>query len=513
MNFLKKLLNPSTSSSSSSSSASSTSEHQGYHDPMQISITSSAEIKVSQDSESQVAVSSPIFSPNPDKRKMLGSSMKIINLQEFVQKSNGNNITCILPREILLHVFSYLNSKSLLSVSAACKLFYVLSQDLNVWKAIAGREWNVYYSSLDNLPVPAEKNFNWKEYCRFKHLLSIPCFMKWKWISPKGSYPIKRHCHTGTNFENEKIIYIGGQRAHDARFNDVYHFDVNTHEFTQHSVANVPNFSKHTAIEIRGLIYVFGGFDGVLTKYELAIYDPQTLQWRIPKDVKGDRPLSRSNHRVAVLGTKMYLFGGIRGGADGNLDDLNDLYVLETTTLTWRKIEGSGPPPAPRSGHLMAGVGNKLYVFGGGSGTGSSHRWDVKHTDIFVFDTETEVWSQPAFPSSVKKNGVCIYSAYFSIGPFIFVFGGEQLNNLTSRKELSKDLYVLDTVLLEWRKLEIGIDTGMSATTFSFSSPRARDTGVMTCTDQAAYLSHGYNAEPLSDMWELKFKLPLRFSE
>lgn len=64
----------------------------------------------------------------------------------------------------------------------------------------------------------------------------------------------------------------------------------------------------------------------------------------------------------------MYMFGGIRGGDDGNLDDLNDFYVLEITTLTWRKINGKGTIPAPRSGHLMAAIGTRLYVFGGGSG-------------------------------------------------------------------------------------------------------------------------------------------------
>lgn len=139
-------------------------------------------------------------------------------------------------------------------------------------------------------------------------------------------------------------------------------------EFTQEMVAGVPNFSKHTAIELDGLIYVFGGFDGFKTKYELAIYNPKTRQWQSVDNVKGDVPPSRSNHRVVLLGKKMYMFGGIRGGDDGILDDLNDMYVLDTTTLTWKKIQGKGSIPGPRSGHTMAAVGNKIIVFGGGSG-------------------------------------------------------------------------------------------------------------------------------------------------
>lgn len=34
-----------------------------------------------------------------------------------------------------------------------------------------------------------------------------------------------------------------------------------------------------------------------------------------------------------------------------------------------------------------------------------------------MFDTETEIWTELKFPLSSKKNGISIYSAYFTIGP------------------------------------------------------------------------------------------------
>ncbi len=82
--------------------------------------------------------------------------------------------------------------------------------------------------------------------------------MSWQWIPPSSDYPSKRHCHTGVYVGDDLIVYIGGQNAHDSRFDDVYHFDTNKKKFTRANVANVPNFSKHSAVALNGLIYLFG---------------------------------------------------------------------------------------------------------------------------------------------------------------------------------------------------------------------------------------------------------------
>lgn len=90
------------------------------------------------------------------------------------------------------------------------------------------------------------------------------------------------------------------------------------------------------------------------------------------------------------------------------------------------------------------------------------------------------------------------------------MYGGEQLDTL-NRKELSKDLYVLDTVLLEWIKIDVNVASSINIAISGSSAPKARDTSVFTLTSDSAYLSHGYNSEPLSDFWQLKFKQPLVF--
>lgn len=43
----------------------------------------------------------------------------------------------------------------------------------------------------------------------------------------------------------------------------------------------------------------------------------------------------------------MYIFGGIKRNEEDNLQDLGDMYALDTETLVWRKENGQNPP-SPR---------------------------------------------------------------------------------------------------------------------------------------------------------------------
>ncbi len=45
---------------------------------------------------------------------------------------------------------------------------------------------------------------------------------------------------------------------------------------------------------------------------------------------------------------------------------MDDLHVYDTEACTWAHVAGaSGSPPPKRSYHAMAVIGSKLYVFGG----------------------------------------------------------------------------------------------------------------------------------------------------
>lgn len=53
-----------------------------------------------------------------------------------------------------------------------------------------------------------------------------------------------------------------------------------------------------------------------------------------PKTQQGDGPCARMAHASAVIGNKMYIFGGIT--SDKKL--LNDIYILDVGAFVWRSI-------------------------------------------------------------------------------------------------------------------------------------------------------------------------------
>jgi hypothetical protein len=78
----------------------------------------------------------------------------------------------------------------------------------------------------------------------------------------------------------------------------------------------------------------------------------------------------------AVIGDKMYVFGG--GDARRAL---NDVHVLEFSTMTWSRPADTGVLPAPRAGHSTVTLGNFVAVFGGASPDGTTYN------DLHLLDT------------------------------------------------------------------------------------------------------------------------------
>jgi len=142
-----------------------------------------------------------------------------------------------------------------------------------------------------------------------------------------------------------------------------------------------------------------------------------TTVWRELR-LNGDCPARRTGHAAAVVGTKVYIFGG--KDEQGRL--LNDLYILHTSgtrsvrtcrplttrsSLThtrvfacgcvrlragpvrWEQVTGRGVAPAGRMDHALSAVGTRLFVHGGLVINDPATR----ASDLHVFDMGT------AFPN------------------------------------------------------------------------------------------------------------------
>lgn len=78
----------------------------------------------------------------------------------------------------------------------------------------------------------------------------------------------------------------------------------------------------------------------------------------------------------------MYIFGGY----DGNTR-VNELFKLDLSTYVWTLVETANEPPSHKYNFASVVSGNRLFLFSGHSGAGSSN-------DIWVYHFRTRLWEQ-----------------------------------------------------------------------------------------------------------------------
>lgn len=65
----------------------------------------------------------------------------------------------------------------------------------------------------------------------------------------------------------------------------------------------------------------------------------------------------------------------------------NDIWIFETRTLAWSKLEGSGIPPKKRMNHAASILGSLLLIHGGYNNEGT-----IVYSDFNLFDIEENKW-------------------------------------------------------------------------------------------------------------------------
>lgn len=154
----------------------------------------------------------------------------------------------------------------------------------------------------------------------------------------------------------------------------------------------------------------------------------------IELEQSGIGPGARSSHAIAIVGQKVYAFGGEftpRVPVD------NKLYVFDLNDRTWSVVEAaSGDVPPPRVGVTMASIGETIYVFGGR---------DAEHkelNELYSFDTSTNKWALLSY----GDNGPP-FRSYHSMtcdDQSVYIFGG---CGLTGRLN---DLWAYNVVTRSW---------------------------------------------------------------
>ncbi|KAL8837178.1 MAG: hypothetical protein Q9170_002640 [Blastenia crenularia] len=110
-------------------------------------------------------------------------------------------------------------------------------------------------------------------------------------------------------------------------------------------------------------------------------------------------PLPRSSHCLSVIKGQAYIFGGEEQPGRLVGSDVHVLTLPSSTVhdVDYRRIPSQGPTensdvPAPRAGHTAAIVGDRIYVFGGRGG----NSMEALEEDGAVWEYETKLgqWSR-----------------------------------------------------------------------------------------------------------------------
>ncbi|KAK2989336.1 hypothetical protein RJ640_015047 [Escallonia rubra] len=218
----------------------------------------------------------------------------------------------------------------------------------------------------------------------------------------------------------------------------------------------------HTCNAIGGgkLLYVFGGYgkDNCQTN-QVHVFNTATRTWSEPVmkgalptprdshscttvgDKLGEGPEAREGHSAALIGKRLFIFGGC--GKSSNSSDeeyFDDVYILNTETWVWKCAGTSGTPPAKRDSHTCSSWRNKIIVIGG------EDRHDYYLSDVHILDTDTLVWAKLNVSGQLLPPRAGHTTVAF--GKNLFVFGG-----FTDEQNLYDDIYMLDVDTGFWIKV------------------------------------------------------------
>jgi len=348
-----------------------------------------------------------------------------------------------LPEEMSFHIISFLSATDMCALARTSRYLKCFSTENMLWRKLCKRNgWKITRPIVNESP----RQFDYKKYFTEKTLISKPGSLKWsEQTKTSGSTPSKRFKHTAT-VVGKHILFIGGQETDTKRFNEIVYYDTDSKTFSQPAIKGdkVPNFSRHTSCLVGSKVYIFGGFDGHGTNFDLATFDPYSRTWtNVPKAAqKGVAPPSRTNHAAASVGKNMYIFGGNNNNEAGHYQVLDDLSMLDTHTMTWSRPKTTGDVPCARSGHTLTTIGKKLYLFGGGVWN-EREGWVHKFNDLYILDTETLNWTKAESQGKIETS---TFPISFAVGRFLFIFGGGS----KPHHSVTNDLYVLDSATLTW---------------------------------------------------------------
>ncbi|KAF5312031.1 hypothetical protein D9619_002392 [Psilocybe cf. subviscida] len=202
-----------------------------------------------------------------------------------------------------------------------------------------------------------------------------PARMEIRRVQTTGDIPPPR---TGSKsaLRGNVLIVWGGDTRQDASLKDdafvedsgVYLLNLGSRTWTRIKVSGETPEGRcgHIMALLDTRLFIFGGRAGETFLGDLWALDLLSLksspQWEHlkPPPDRQDFPEPRTGHTCVVYQDTIMIFGG-----QDDKYHYNDTWALNTSTMQWSELTCIGYTPAPREGHSATIIGDMMYIYGG----------------------------------------------------------------------------------------------------------------------------------------------------
>lgn len=227
---------------------------------------------------------------------------------------------------------------------------------------------------------------------------------------------------------------------------------------------------------------------------------------------QGEGPPARSNHAMAHLDGKLWVFGGNSSPSGAFFAPLDDLWTYDLAAGAWQEVAVAGPRPPARLFHAMATDGELLYAYGGGDANAFTGPFLA---DLWAFDPQTSGWTllhDGAGGPQVPSDRFWANLEYDPVSRQLLLFGGHDNTSLGNTNQV----YGFDPGTGAWSRLEQG-DTVANAANgvcdfpadfvdVAPGSPERRNAGVSAMTADGRLLVFGGKTDCglINDVWNYR---------
>ena len=146
-----------------------------------------------------------------------------------------------------------------------------------------------------------------------------------------------------------------------------------------------PPLTGHVAVVWRNEFIVHGGgTDEGEASDRTYFYDLDARRW-VARELAGQPALARRDHAAALVGERLFLFGG---ASAAGTELMRTMPVLHLRSRVWSRPAVYGRFPPAVSGHSLTAVGSRLVLLGGRIGQLSAL------PDVYLFDTDAMAWTR-----------------------------------------------------------------------------------------------------------------------